>query len=75
MRQVGLLGLDQGFAHSDRSAAVAQLAGELQVEPLSVFNELGVAILVAGAADKGGPFGGKGCAQSGSPSRPEHRAH
>ena len=57
--QVRLLGGDQRLPHRDRTAAGPQLLAELQVEALSILDEIGIAVLVAGPADQGRVLPGK----------------
>ena len=51
-RQVVELGLDQRLADRNRARTGAQLPREVGVQPLAVFEEVGVAVLVAGAGDQ-----------------------
>ncbi len=51
--EVGQLGRQQGVADPHRARPVAELLGELVVDPLAVLDEVGVTVLVAGAQDRG----------------------
>ena len=58
--EVGLLRSRQGLADRHRTGAVTELLGETAVDALAVFEEVGVAVLVAGAGDEGRLLPGKG---------------
>ena len=58
-REIGELGLDERVADRDRTAADAQLVGELGVDPLAVLDELVVAVLEARAGDEGRTLAGE----------------
>src|SRR3989304_9298015 len=56
IRQVNLLGAHQSHAHWHRTLTGAQLTAEFIIQPLAVFDKVGVTVLVTGTGDQRSAF-------------------